>query len=404
MLLKSFDWDEYLEISSNLEKFHGVFNKLWSWGRPTFSDQVKTAGVKFDRIGEVIDFIINPNFWAALDLTQKLFVICHECLHLILNHGIRIMNCDNIAKANVALDLVVNHSLITRFSFNREEVDPDNKYCWIDTVFKDPEDIEEDRSFEYYYNLLEDGLFQESLDLHDFQDFSDLVKKLNSDLKPEDKDGLKNLVERHYTRAPEEVSVGVSPTKDWQFIDISRVPIKRKWETVVKYWAHQKLAEELEETWTRRNPRLSLLPGEHLLPTEIVSDVYTRKKLRVWLFQDTSGSCRHLAPRFFKAAASLDPAKFEVRMFCFDTRVYPTTLKSGKIYGGGGTAFSILETFVQKEIEKEKIEYPYLFVLTDGFGDVIKPQYPERWTWFLTSWYKDCIPTQSKTFNLSDFE
>lgn len=403
-MLKNFDWDEYLEISSNLEKFHGVFNKLWSWGRPVFSEQVKTAGVKFDRIGEVIDFLINPIFWATLDLTQKLFVICHECLHLILNHGARILNCDNLIKANVALDLVVNHCLITRFSFIRAEVDPFNKYCWIDTVFQDSQDIEQDRSFEYYYNLLEDSISQESLDSHDFQDLSDLTKKLNSELSPEDKDGLKNLVERHYTSPLGESAAGNGAPKNWEFIDVSRTPIKKKWETVVKYWAHQKLIEQLEETWTRRDLRLSLLPGEHLLPTAIISETYSRKKLQVWMFQDTSGSCRHLAPRFFKAAASLDPSKFDVRMFCFDIKVYPTTLKSGKIYGGGGTSFSILETFIQKEIEKDKINYPYIFCMTDGFGDTIKPQFPNRWTWFLTSNYTNCLPIESKKFNLSDFE
>lgn len=43
---------------------------------------------------------------------------------------------------------------------------------------------------------------------------------------------------------------------------------------------------------------------------------------------DTSGSCFNLAERFFKAALTLNPKKFNVRLFCFDYYATETSLKS----------------------------------------------------------------------------
>ena len=31
--------------------------------------------------------LINPKFWDSLNYYNKAFVIAHECLHIILNHG-----------------------------------------------------------------------------------------------------------------------------------------------------------------------------------------------------------------------------------------------------------------------------------------------------------------------------
>ena len=55
----------------------------------------------------------------------KLFVICHEMLHIILNHGKRSKNTlsENKIAANMALDIVVNHSLINYVLASKMTVD-----------------------------------------------------------------------------------------------------------------------------------------------------------------------------------------------------------------------------------------------------------------------------------------
>ena len=110
----------------------------------------------------------------------------------------------------------------------------------------------------------------------------------------------------------------------------------------------------------------------------------------------------NLRPKVF----SLDKKKFDVKLFCFDTRVQETTLESRKIYGGGGTSFCILENFILNQIKQNNSNYPdAVWVLTDGFGDHIHPLKPDVWNWFLTpNGCIDYIPKQSHVYNLDEFE
>lgn len=129
-----------------------------------------------------------------------------------------------------------------------------------------------------------------------------------------------------------------------------------------------------------------------------------KNKIKVAFFLDTSGSCIGLAERFFQAAHSLPHDKFEVDLYCFDTQVYKTTLESQKVYGGGGTSFTIIEDECQR-IKSEKGAYPEaVFIITDGYGDNVVPEIPEKWYLFMTSNYTDCFPDTCKVYDLSDFE
>ncbi len=143
------------------------------------------------------------------------------------------------------------------------------------------------------------------------------------------------------------------------------------------------------------------------LPSEMeVEDIDKEKnKIEVWFFQDTSGSCSGFAKRFFKAAESLPKDRFNVRMHCFDTRVYETSLEERKLYGFGGTSFTCIENYIQRRIAKENLQYPKaVFIITDGYGNDVHPEHPEVWHWFLSSGYKSHIPKQSKTYLLRNFE
>ena len=124
-------------------------------GKPVFSDQIDTAAVKFNKHGQFIEFIFNKKFYDSLDLKNKLFVICHEALHLILNHGLRGKDSNNRTAANASMDVVVNHLLVNKFGFIREKIKDQDKYCWVDTLFKNKKNISSDESFEFYYNLFD---------------------------------------------------------------------------------------------------------------------------------------------------------------------------------------------------------------------------------------------------------
>ena len=469
--------EEWNLIAKRLDSITPVFYMMWKLGRPFFSKKEPTLSVGFDANGQCIDFLINPDFWNIMDEEQQSFLIAHECMHVILNHGIRIqsiMGDDvHVEMANWAMDIVVNELLIRKcFSLSKLGEFKD-KLCWIHTCFGNPDTILSGQNFEYYYNRL---LQENKIDGKKIEYKKQKVQRSNGGLgsgggtpqnqtpqesppnapgandqkaqNSENKNkpvvidshaGLwdKNAKWEELDEFFDQVSQGCStesleefigevkdiicksemggkqagrfPGGGFLIVNLGKVKKKKKWETVINKWAtrYLKEADKDHEQWARLNRRFQLMDGNMFIPTEIeIEDVNEEeKKIEVWFFQDTSGSCAHLAPRFFKAAKSLPPNRFKVRMFCFDTQVYETTLVSGKLYGFGGTSFSCIENKIQEIMAKEKLQYPKaVFVITDGYGDSVSPKFPKKWYWFLSCDFKPYIPKESKTFKLTDFE
>ena len=421
---------EWLEISLALEQHHAVFYKVWQMGRPVFNEDIPTAAVQFDDTGNFIWFHFNPKFWKRIDFNHKLFVISHEALHIILNHGIRTKDAGINRKAtNVALDVVVNHALVRGFGFERDKIEGGEDYCWVDTVFKNKNPLPpSDEMYEYYYNLFDkvygDGGGGEgegepqTVDDHSYMGeqsdaWGPVIDELNESLSAEEKESLKNMVNKHFQNEKKKnqlnAPAGTGTGGQWVFANITKVKKKKKWETVIKRWSRKYLIEKDKdfEQWARLNRRLTMLPRDMFLPSEmeVEEEEKDKTRIKVYFYMDTSGSCWGLKDRFFAAASSLPEDKFDVRLLCFDTQIQETTLASKKIYGGGGTSFKILEDFIQKEINQGG-KYPEgVFVITDGYGDTIKPEKPEKWYWFLTPGStKSCIHPDCNFFNLEDFE
>lgn len=439
--------EEWLNISTSLEEHHAVFYKLWQMGKPIFNEDLPTACVQFDEVGEFVYFHFNPTFWSKLPLEGKLFVICHEALHIILNHGLRIRDSGvNRPATNSALDIVVNHLLVRSFGFNRKSIDyiikpifqnmhqekfDENQggLCWVDTIFKDKKPMPPDNEmYEYYYNLFEkvygdggagDGTIGNggSLDDHSMMgkgkgksdDWDKLIDKLSQELTEDEKAPLKNIIDKHFDKK-ELQKAGTETGGQWVFANTGRVIKKKKWETVIKNWAKKYIqnTSKDQEQWARLNRRMVFLPKNTFLPSEMeIEDLADdKRKIQVFFFLDTSGSCWGLKDRFFTAAESLPNDRFDVRLFCFDTVVKETTLESKKIYGGGGTAFDIIEKHIQSLVTQEGIDYPKaVWLLSDGEANYVKPEKPENWYFFLTrGGTKHYIPKESYTFNLEDFE
>ncbi|HVI39655.1 MAG TPA: hypothetical protein VM577_03260 [Anaerovoracaceae bacterium] len=409
----NFSTEEFLELSRELEKHHSVFYRLWNLGKPIFTDKIKTAAVTFDRLGDSINFLLNYDYWTKLTSTQKQFIICHESLHVILNHGVRMKNASNMNLTNKALDIVVNHGLIERFGFNRKEADPGNRYCWTDTVFPGKKNVPTDKAFEYYYNLLEvesqNGGASSGEIADDHQglgDFEPLLRKLNEDMMDFEKETIKDMVQKHFQQDNDGgQQAGTSAGNIWVFANVGAVKKKRKWETVIKKWAHKQIKDETEEQWARTNRRMLFFEGDLVIPTEADMEGYDQQKIQVWFFQDTSGSCSGFVDRFFKAASSLPTDRFDVKMHCFDTSVYETTLESKKLYGFGGTTYNCIENYIQAHIKKHGLPYPKaVFIITDGYGSPVRPERPERWHWFLSHSYTQYVPPTSARYMLKDYE
>src|SRR5262249_22092154 len=151
----------------------------------------------------------------------------HEALHVILNHGVRISDAAKVNRGacNAALDVVVNHSLLRNFGFERSKIINQEKLCWTDTVYKGRKPLPpDDEMYEFYYNLFEkvyghggqgegddgDGSNQMgsnpggTVDDHSMMggdksdDWGKVIDKLNEGLSDEEKESLKKLVQKHF--------------------------------------------------------------------------------------------------------------------------------------------------------------------------------------------------------------
>jgi predicted metal-dependent peptidase len=428
--------EEFLLIARDLEIHHAVFSKLWNIGKPQFTDKIETAAVTFDKKGNHLDFLFNPTFWDKLTPYERNFIICHECLHIMLNHGVRLKDL-NKDIGNIAADVVINELLASGFSFDRTKLEWIGKNgCWMDTVFQNDPSVEKDRSMEYYYQILKKDISEQLkqlmsgeggkggkgitiLDDHeglkeiDSTDLEDVLNDVVDGMNNSEKESLNKALNENEGEVEECSKQAGSIAGNLEItIKLSKVVKKRKWETVIKKWANTflKQNDKDHEQWARVNRRfvgISSTMHNMFLPSEmeIEEKEEEKRKIKVIFFQDTSGSCYHLAKRFFKAAKSLPSDRFDVELYCFDTSCYKTSLESGKLYGFGGTSFSILEQEVMKICKGDLSKYPKaIFVITDGYGDQIHPKKPKNWHWFLSCDYTYCIPDECNIHKLSQFE
>lgn len=436
VLNKKISKEEWTEICLALEEYHAVFYQVWKMGRPLFTNDIPTAAVQFDKVGKYVIFLFNPEYWEKLSLYDRLFTICHEALHIILNHGIRCVDTVGINRGatNVALDIVVNHLLVRSFGFERAKIAGAENFCWVDTVFAKSKIIPgDDECFEQYYNRFDKvyghGSWKKSqgfgtVDDHSFMsednsdNWDDFIDDLNESINEEEKASLKKIIEKNFQEKEDPEKKGSKPqetqkaglgTGGWTFLGFKKVKKKKKWETIIKKWSWKYLKDSFKEKeqWARVSRRMSLMSSEMFLPSDMEEEelFMEKSKIEVYFFLDTSGSCYNLKDRFFEAALSLDEKKFKIRLFCFDTKVEETTLASRKIYGGGGTCFKILEEKVQSEINEGEKHPDAVFVITDGYGTNVNPQKPKNWHWFITEGgVRNCINADCNFYNLAEYE
>lgn len=430
---------ERIEFARSLAPYHAVFYRFFQMAAPLFikSRSCPTAMVCFDRKGRNYDFVINQDFWETLTDTQKKFVVCHEVLHVMLDHARRSVGL-NHKKANQTQDISINESLVEAFGFDQEEVDPQGDYCWTSTLFPDEPNIPKDQCFEYYYNKLpekfdlrkllgnhiqpdegppgegegEEGATdekekeEEEFDPDQFswspEDMDDLQKEVTKELTEEEKEALQDTLNKQDKGSP---SRGI----DKGGLTVKVVDAKQRdeqhWIKVIKRWTSKRLNLAKYLMWFGKPKRYSLIEDVKL-PHEIENEKLKKDKENVWLFLDTSGSCWHMRDIFFKAARSIPSTHFNVRLFSFDTDVFELDLKQNEVKGGGGTSFQVIDHYVNQQVQSGE-KYPTIFMITDGYGDRISPLKSEKWHVFLVQNSSEVCFTNSKIsihkFNHEDY-
>ena len=412
--------DNYQQVMYEMHEYHELFMQLAVTGKPQITDLIDTAAVAFNKEGRCIDFLFNAEFLEKLSWTEIKFIVCHEILHIMMLHGYRrgqdINDKLNRDLENIAMDLEVNHNLLTGFGFDRNDLSflDSSKMgiCLVDRIFKDTKDkINTDDIFEYYWNKLSKDLpaqevavalagGQGTIDSHEN------LPELNSD-------ELKELLEEatgsedKAKQVMDEISRKAGKGSAADIFDAIYRPVKkkRKWESVVGNIRKGILrtGSNTDYQWIRPGRRTALLDKSIMLPERNTAES-KEPKWDLWLFQDVSGSCSSYCQQFLDAARSIPNDTFKIRFHTFNSKVEPVDLVSGKYRTGGGTAFHIIEDYIQQEMNGSK-RYPRLvWIITDGFGTEVRPEKPENWSWFLTP-HNDTrlIPTESKIHELTDF-
>jgi len=446
---------EFSQVLGALEAHHTLFYQLGELGIPTWTESLNppTAGVGFWE-GIFINFMWNMHFWDATTFEDKIFIAAHECLHVYLSHGRRSLEHTQPQIANIAMDIVVNEMLTSNFGFDRDEISISEDLIWLNKVWPNHEElgIPYGETYEYYYakllSTIKEGIAdgsikmvgsgQGGMTIYPDKEFGDLFgtplddhEKLRKEMDQKAEEKLSDQLSRSNITDDEkknfrELTEGDNKTnKDNSNGDSGgkqagtiagnctyvapkeKVKYNYAWTDIIKFWRMRNdKPQEYDEIWHWPNRRMHHMPDGMFIPVEWEGDDFgQRKRVNVWFYMDTSGSCVHLKDKFFTAARTFPPDRFDLRCFCFDTKVYDIDLDEGKLYGFGGTSFHIIEQSVQTTMKKYSCRYPdAVFVFTDGYGTNVSPEKPDRWFWFLDKGgSKTCIPSRSAVFQLDDF-
>lgn len=137
-------------------------------------------------------------------------------------------------------------------------------------------------------------------------------------------------------------------------------------------------------------------------PDVILPSMEDEEREDIFIAIDTSGSIDRHALSLLVDVVKSTPKRFNVQSISFDTRCYEYDIKSDEgPRGGGGTAFNIIERYIQENLKK----YPKaIFVLTDGCnGDgYVSPEHPERWCWLLYGASSDRTISHMQCHSLKD--
>ena len=403
--------DERLRIGARLDGVHKLFYTFFELAGVYYNDQVARACVKFVKNQPPV-MELNRTWFSEQTTDFQDFVIAHECLHVMLRHDLR--HGQDIHGAtptlvNQAQDIVINHIIEDLIGIKRDRDIPRDiwiKYCWIETLFKDPSIIKPRQRFEYYLEkLIEQGRDTPEGDPMTVDDHPENCDDIDDDLSSGD-DFIERLTgtltakELDRMAAAGDSLEGViqrqAEARQINGLSIDKLVKSYKRRTVALDYSEEDSFCVESRRVDRQTTRVKL-PGVH----EVYK--FSHQKLSIVLFTDVSGSCVKNFDSFiaivnkFKAVPDLI-----VRTFTFDTGVREVDLGS-PVKIGGGTTFKQINEVVENLAAQHR--YPDLvIVITDGDnsdGALVVSQ-PKRWLWLLSPpMNSHNIPSTSKIYNLS---
>lgn len=389
-------------------------------GYPRFAEYIPTAGVGWDPTKKRIFFDFNVNFYNKLSVEQLAFVLAHESSHIFNGHIFSLSRELNKMKRfnktkeemsnyrykfNIAADCVVNDSLTILYGLSKVLDSLMTPVYGQPIVGFDCHDMTAHELIPLIPDNTKSGgngdhdgwesFFDENGNPN--KDFVDAVKdfldskKENSALSDKESSDVSELEKniKDFAGNPQAgkgtantkrpVDSGNSESLCWNKLLFDFIDSKR-----------------VEENWVKSPRQLISTYPEVILPSFKEKEQY-----ELFIAIDTSGSIDFKALSLFIFLVKNTPKNFKIRAITFDTKCYEYDIKENKQpIGGGGTSFRVIEKYIQDNLKK----YPKIvFVLTDGCGDSITPEFPSNWAFLL---YGPCdksyIPAKSKSYKIFD--
>lgn len=410
------------------ERFKGAIDSLYNsscnlatevtkLGYPKYSTRIPTAAVSWDKKQKQVCFEFNKEFSEKLSDEEFTFVVAHEAMHLAICHifliaeqigkikrNLSLTEKEKITqsntfmmKSNIAADCVVNDSLVNIHKLKAQLTDI--AVYGKKTVGFDCENL----SMMEVYQLLPEAK-EYTFDVHDWDTFIDAAGNIDKDFSEK----IKGFIERNINNS------ALSDEENQQLQDVAEVfqnsrragdkPLGQR-RPVVKigrnYINWSKLVLDIidskkdEDKWSRPNRRLTSIYPDVILPRFDPQEVET-----VFVAIDASGSINPEQLSLFVDVVRNSPKRFKIEAVTFDTQCYEFDVMNEEPSGGGGTSFLAVENYIQKKFKR----YPRAVVcITDGMGDYVNPQFPERWLWLLTENNSDAYCKNMKHHQLRDF-
>jgi len=99
----------------------GFFLAVTSMMRFVDTEKIRLAGVTVDVDGKLL-MLVNTKNLKTLPLKQQMFVMAHECSHIVFEHLLSCKKDESISAWNIATDAVINNILIREYNTKIDEV------------------------------------------------------------------------------------------------------------------------------------------------------------------------------------------------------------------------------------------------------------------------------------------
>lgn len=389
-----------LSIDDNLPK---TIVKMHSSGSGKIVErQYTTAYVAFDKEGRNISFKFNKYFYETLNRMEVAFIFAHESLHVLLDHGrrgnvfLKSLPEDkrNNKILNIAMDVCINEILMREvFADDLYKMPIMDDMCNIANVFGSKGIVvEEGKNFEYYYHQIFEHIVQTEDDADglygEFTTFGDVVLDDNTISIMEEM--LDDIIEKGGIN-DENVSEKIKNDKSENYGNGSGgsdVMVESKFkemsmQEVVNLYVKPRNASKIDMkapskrkyNWCKDNRRTSYMNNSArdgiIFPNSEVT--HKRKKKKVVIYADVSGSVANYTKEFFGMIEDIDIEDCDLEVYAWADNVSIATKKDKETYqwknaGGGTNIYGVLKHY-ENNYSHERVDA--IIVLTDGcYSDI----------------------------------